>query len=264
MGAIRAQLSRIACVMLSALRSFPSRKNAVMAKMSDIKWFVNASGPQSFTAVVAAATPTDPDLDNNTATRDVTAVPTGDLSITGNVTPRPLTPGASAFYMFDVSNGGPSSLPPGATVTMSPGMYCIYGTNGFTGLGGSITGTGVMIYLQAGDFGLGGTALVALAAEQAAGVLLDASQNDWRGMLVYVDPSNSGTVNLTGNTGTTYTGAIYAPGSQCTINGTGDSIGLLNSQIICDKVKITGTAQVTFDLSENDTYALPSSIDLAK
>ncbi len=152
---------------------------------------------------------------------------------------------------------------PGATVTMSPGMYCIYGTNGFTGLGGSITGTGVMIYLQAGDFGLGGTALVALAAEQAAGVLLDASQNDWRGMLVYVDPSNSGTVNLTGNTGTTYTGAIYAPGSQCTINGTGDSIGLLNSQIICDKVKITGTAQVTFDLSENDTYALPSSIDLA-
>jgi hypothetical protein len=156
------------------------------------------------------------------------------------------------------------SILPGATATMSPGMYCIYGANGFAGLGGSINGTGVMIYLQAGDFDLGGTTLVALAAEQAAGVLLDASQNDWRGMLVYVDPSNSGTVSLTGNTGTTYTGAIYAPGSQCTINGTGDSIGLLNSQLICDKVKITGTAQVTFDLSENDTYALPSAIDLAK
>lgn len=153
---------------------------------------------------------------------------------------------------------------PGATVTMSPGMYCIYGVSGFTGLGGSITGTGVMIYLQAGDFDLGGSALVALAAEQVAGVLLDASQNDWMGMLIYVDPSSSGTVNLTGNTGTTYEGAIFAPGSQCTISGTGDSIGLLNSQIICDKVKITGTAQVTFNLSESDTYALPSAIDLAK
>ena len=156
------------------------------------------------------------------------------------------------------------SFKAGASVTLNPGMYCIYGTKGFTGTGGSIAGTGVMIYMQDGGFDLGGNSLVALAAQANSGVLVDPSHNDWMGMLVYADPSNTNVVKLTGNTGTTYTGIIYAASADCTINGTGDNIGLLSTQIICNTVKITGTAQVNIDYNQAEAYSLPPAIDLAR
>jgi hypothetical protein len=143
-------------------------------------------------------------------------------------------------------------------------MYCIYGNKGFTGNGGTITGTDVMIYMQDGPFDLGGNSVVNLAAESDDGDLVDPSGNDWRGMLVYVDPANTDDVKLTGGSGTTYTGTVMALSSDCTISGTGGSIGLLSSQIICDTVKITGTAQVNIEFNENETYSLPPAIDLAK
>lgn len=150
-----------------------------------------------------------------------------------------------------------------ASVTMNPGMYCIYGNKGFTGNGGTISGSDVFIYLEDGPFDLGGNSLVALAAEEDVGDLVDPSQNDWMGMLVYMDPSNTNDVKMTGTTGSTYTGTFYAAYSDCTINGTGDNIGLLSTQIICNTVKITGTAQVNIDYSQDETYSLPPAIDLA-
>ena len=152
----------------------------------------------------------------------------------------------------------------GASVTLSPGMYCIYGFKGFSGTGGSITGTGVMIYLQDGGFDLGGNSLVALAAENSPGILVDPSNNDWVGMLIFIDPGNTNGVKLTGTTGTTYTGTIYAVSSDCTINGTGDDIGLLSTQLICNKIKITGAALVSIEYDEAKVYSLPPAIDLAR
>ena len=156
------------------------------------------------------------------------------------------------------------SFKAGASVTLNSGMYCLYGTKGFTGTGGSITGTGVMIYMQDGGFNLGGNSLVALAAEASPGMLVDPAQNDWMGMLVYIDPSNSDAVKLTGTTGTTYTGTFYAASSDCTINGTGDDIGLLRTQIMCNTIKVTGTAQLTIEYDEDEVYSLPPAIDLAR
>jgi len=188
--------------------------------------------------------------------------------------PTPDCSGLPDFGTKSVNAGNSETLDPGryasisfkanASVTLNPGMYCIYGNKGFTGSGGSIGGSGIMIYLQDGGFDLGGNTLVALAAEAVSGVLVDPSDNDWRGMLLYVDPNNSNPVKLTGNTGTTYTGTVFAASSDCTINGTGDSIGLLSSQIICNTVKITGTAQVNIDYNPDQTYSLPPAIDLAR
>ncbi|HEX9675184.1 MAG TPA: Tad domain-containing protein [Anaerolineales bacterium] len=187
--------------------------------------------------------------------------------------PTPDCSGLPDYGKVIVTAGASATLQPGryesinfnanADVTMDPGMYCIYGSKGFTGTGGSISGSGVMIYLQDGPFGLGGNTLVALAAEANSGVLVDPSQNDWKGMLIYVDPSNSNEVKITGNSGSTYTGTIYAINSDCTVNGTGDSIGLLSSQIVCDTIKITGTALVNIDYAEDEAYSLPPAIDLA-
>jgi len=150
-----------------------------------------------------------------------------------------------------------------ATVTMNSGMYCIYGTKGFTGTGGSINGTGVLIYLQQGGLDLGGNTLVDLRAEQTEGVLVDPSRNDWKGMLVYQGSGNTSPVEIAGTSDSTYTGTIYAPSAECKVNGTGDNLGL-NSQLICDKVKITGTAAVTINYVEDENYYLPPAIDLAR
>ena len=213
-----------------------------------------------------------------------------DMGGSGSVDPLPIMEGVSQDYIWPVPkpdcgglfdygkksiNAGQSvtlqpgkyesiSFKAGASVTLSPGMYCIYGFKGFSGTGGSITGTGIMIYMQDGGFDLGGNSLVALAAEASPGVLMDMAGNDWMGMLVYFDPSNSNAVKLTGTTGTTYTGTFYAPSADCTINGTGDDIGLLSTQLICNTIKITGTAEVSIEYDQAKVYSLPPAIDLAR
>ncbi len=181
--------------------------------------------------------------------------------------------GLPDFGVVKINDGESSTLPPGryesisfganSMVTLDPGMYCIYGKGGIKGLSKSITGVGVMIYMQDGDFDLAGSLTVDLAAEQNQGVLVDPSGHDWKGMLIYVDPSNNSPVQITGSSGSIYTGTVFAPSSLCTINGTGDSLGL-NSQLICNKVKITGTAKVEINYQEDQNYYLPPAIDLAK
>jgi hypothetical protein len=131
---------------------------------------------------------------------------------------------------------------PDSVVKLKPGMYCIYGDKGFSGNGGDVIvdgppppdGHGVMIYLQKGPFDLGGNTVVNLFAEPSniENPLTDPSGNDWTGMLLYVDPENDSEVKITGTSESTYSGTIFAPSSDCTILGTGDSIGL-SSQVIC-------------------------------
>ncbi len=150
-----------------------------------------------------------------------------------------------------------------ASVSLEPGMYCIYGDDGFAATGGSVSGTGVMLYIQQGPFDLGGNTFVDLRAETTKGTLLDASRNDWRGMLLYVDPGNDSDIKITGTSGSVYAGTIYAPGSLCNAHGTGDSLGL-HAQMICDKVKVTGTAAVMINYVEEQAYHLPPAIDLAR
>jgi len=148
-------------------------------------------------------------------------------------------------------------------VTLSPGMYCIYGDKGFKATGGTVTGTGVMLYLQVGPFSLSANTTVNLTAEMNPDVLVDPSGNDWMGMLVFVDPSNTSDIILNGNQGTTYTGTVFAPSALVTLNGSGTTLGV-NSQIIGLNVKITGTAEVDITYDQAMNYSLPPSIDLAK
>lgn len=151
----------------------------------------------------------------------------------------------------------------GAEVTLDPGMYCIYGSLGFTGNGGTISGDGIMIYLEAGGFDLGGDTVVDLAAEQAGGVLVDPSLNDWKGMLLYVAEGNTSVVKLTGTSDSSYLGTTYAPSSLCSIRGTGDNLSL-QSQLICDTIKITGTSVLDISYQPEENYPLPPLIDLAE
>lgn len=171
-----------------------------------------------------------------------------------------------------IINGGTTTLQPGlyqeikingGDVTFAPGMYCIYGTKGLVTTGGTITGTGIMIYLQNGDLSLTGNVTLDLTAEGSTGTLVDPSNNDWADMLFYLDSANTEPVSIGGGSGTSYTGTMYAPGSDCEIAGGGDTLGL-NSQMICDRIKLTGTSQVTIIYNEDDNYHIPPTIDLAR
>jgi len=155
------------------------------------------------------------------------------------------------------------SINASADVTFEPGMYCVYGTKGVKGTGGTVTGSGVFFYLTDGGFDLGGSTLVQIAAEQNEGVLVDPSHNDWKGMLIYLSPGNGNPVHVTGNSNTYYTGTIYAPASEVTLEGTGDTIGV-NAQVIGFTVKITGNAELDVQYDESKNYYLPPAIDLAK
>jgi hypothetical protein len=153
---------------------------------------------------------------------------------------------------------------PGASLDFEPGMYCIYGSKGFSATGGTITGDGIIIYLEQGPFDPGGSVLLNLSAELTSDTLVDPDYNDWEGLLLYLDPSNTSATSISGTSATSYTGTIYAPSSECTLNGTGDNIGFLSSQIICSSIKITGTAALTIDHNESEIYNLPPAIDLSR
>ncbi len=152
---------------------------------------------------------------------------------------------------------------PNATLVMNPGMYCVDGHKGFTGTGGVVNGTDVMIVMVDGPFNLGGGTDVNLAAETDPDTLIDADGYDWKGMLLFGHPNNPDDITINGNTGTNYTGTIFAPNSLITINGNGTTMGV-NSQLIGYKVKVTGTANISIAYNEGDNYYLPHAIDLIR
>ncbi|MBW8009994.1 MAG: hypothetical protein FVQ83_01965 [Chloroflexi bacterium] len=152
-----------------------------------------------------------------------------------------------------------------ADLEMEPGMYCITGSGGFSANGGSVDGDGIFIYLMDGGFDLGGNTTVNLFASTD---LVDANGNQWAGMLVYQDEDQTEQIILTGSSGSTYRGTIYAIGPsspetqpKCVIAGSSGSLGV-DSQFLCYSIKITGTANVTLKYTASQNYVLPAAVEL--
>lgn len=165
-----------------------------------------------------------------------------------------VTPGR--YSEFTINN-------PGAVVNMDPGMYCVDGHKGFTGTGGVVNGTDVMIVMIDGPFDLGGGTVVNLSAEDTPNTLIDDAGYDWKGMLLFVHPSNPDDITINGDTGTNYTGTIFAPNALITLNGNGTTMGV-SAQMIGNEIKVTGTANINITYNEGDNYKLPHAIDLIR
>lgn len=195
-------------------------------------------------------------------TQDLPPVPVPDCSSLADF--GPISIGSHATTTLQPGKYQSVSFGSGATITMNAGMYCIYGLDGFKGSGGTLTGAGIMIYLQQGDFDLGGNSTVHLGAEQSSGVLVDPSHSDWKGMLIYADPYyNSQPIIITGTSDSTYLGTIFAISSECSLRGTGDGLGL-NSQVICDTVKMSGTAAIDINYNAGENFDMPPALSLTK
>jgi Flp pilus assembly protein TadG len=172
--------------------------------------------------------------------------------------------------------GGSATLEPGVytngvrvtnssvNLVLNPGIYCM--VDDFYMNGGTVTGSGVMIYLIDGDYSVNGNVTVNLSTSTD---LVDASGNQWAGMLIYMDPNNLGQVLLSGNSGSVYTGTIFAPGPtannqhKCIVEGNGTGLAV-NSQVICNTVKITGDALIDINYNAQENYSLAPTLELAQ
>jgi len=138
---------------------------------------------------------------------------------------------------------------------MNPGLYCFYGS--FTTQGGqtvevnpaSPNEQGVTIYMAAGDVSFNGNSTIILRApsvNQSPAI---------KGMLIYMPPTNAGAVTLTGTSGSSFRGTVYAPTGAIDVGGTADIP--FATELVGYSVKVHGTAKidVTDDAQFNFTRA---------
>jgi hypothetical protein len=134
--------------------------------------------------------------------------------------------------------------------TWKPGLYCLQGDLKLTG--GTSVGNGVMIYMQSGKVDIHSKAEFDLRAELSENVVMDASKNDWKGMLIYMDPVNIQDIKIAINSDSYLLGAIHAIGpskkEKCTFSGSKNTF-LIDSQIICDTIKVVSNSgiSITYD-----------------
>lgn len=146
-------------------------------------------------------------------------------------------------------------------VVMEPGVYCVDTVLKLTTEQLHLYGEDVTIWVRSGNgFTInGGT------------VQLHASNDgDYAGYLIIVEPDYAGAVtacNLEGNAYNEYTGAIYAPHCDVTVNGTADTPpDGIDSQIIGYNVTINGGANLTINYDDDNNPAVvdPPKTGVAK
>lgn len=147
-----------------------------------------------------------------------------------------------------------SSFPPNGVSTLEPGIYCL--TDGLS-IQSDLSGTDVVFQIVSGGVSMNGNADIALTGRSIAGHV--------GRLLIYLPPTNTSTVRINGSSDSGFTGTILAPKAHCQLNGTGNGDGF-NSQIICDTIDVTGTAdlELTYDASENYQPLVPATVELTQ
>ena len=143
-------------------------------------------------------------------------------------------------------------------IVMQPGNYCLDNfkiTNDKT----NVTGSNVFIYIRPGG-----------AFDFSGGeMLLDAPDDDkdYKGYLIYVAPPAKGftACSITGNSSSKFTGTIFAPYCDITVNGSSSPEGI-RSQIIGYTVKLNGSGDlfIEYDPGENAEKVIPASLGISQ
>jgi hypothetical protein len=140
---------------------------------------------------------------------------------------------------------------------MYPGIYCVNNVVKLNDQHLILNGTEVMIYIRPGyDFSMenGEFHLTApLTGEYADYLIIVAS--DFTG--------SPETCKIDGNANDSYTGTIYAPYCNLTINGTANSTAY-NGQIIGYEVKINGTSNISFTYDKDKNATVKRKVGLMR
>ncbi len=199
--------------------------------------------------------------DNLQTPSDLGVSSVGGIAVNHGSYPSPMTEGAEQIpcplpdymlpkYTCDYEYG---NFPPPGVTNLSPGVYCISGEFDETD---GLTGIGVTFVMLNRGFHWSGNAAMTLVAPDSGTT---------KGLLMYLPPSNTDGIDLTGNPYTVILGTIFAPNSDMNIRG--DFGGqALRSQWIGKTVTIEGSTRLTiqFDQLANYEFPEPPSIELTK
>jgi Flp pilus assembly protein TadG len=152
-----------------------------------------------------------------------------------------------------------NKFPPDGVTHLNAGTYCVH--NDFSVQGGdTLIGHNVIIIMLEGDVTFNGGATIELSGPAGP----QTEDNPYGGLFLYMPMSNSGTININGNSESGFTGTILAPAADITINGTGDNG--LHGQIIGYTVDLSGTSETTivYDNAQNWDAPVPPQIQLTQ
>lgn len=155
----------------------------------------------------------------------------GTLSISGGT--RSVTPG---YFSGGIAVSG------GANVTFKPGTYILGG--GLNVSSSSITGQGVCFVVLGGRVNLSGGSSATLTPPTAGALA---------GVLIAQPPSNSGTLALSGSSGMSLSGAIWAPGAKADLSGS-SKVGAAGPQfgdvVVVNTVSLSGSGSIKVGRSQ--------------
>jgi Flp pilus assembly protein TadG len=166
------------------------------------------------------------------------------------------------------SNSSTQTLSPGtwtgafppnkANTILQSGVYCVEAGNQNFSLNANetITGENVTIYLISGGVTFNGQATVRLDAPDSG---------PYKGLLLYLPPTNSKPVSINGGGNSKIVGTILAPSSECNVLGGGGQDGL-QTQLTCNTIKLGGGGNVNIVYNSENQYhpPVPPTIELTK
>ena len=150
----------------------------------------------------------------------------------------------------------------GSNLVMEPGLYCVSGGVRFNG--GTITGDGVTIFIENGDFDTSGNVFVDLIAPPANETDCTVCPPALPGVLIYLPEGNDGEVSLLGTSDSEYLGLVYAPDGMIEAGGSGSELSEIHAQLVGDTVKLHGTTTVNITFDDGLFYQLPAMLELYK
>ena len=152
-----------------------------------------------------------------------------------------------------------NKFPPSGVTHLNGGTYCVH--NDFSVQGGeTLIGHNVIIIMVDGDVTFNGGATIELSGPAGP----QTNENPYGGLFLYMPMSNTGTININGNSESGFTGTILAPAADVTINGTGGNG--IHGQIIGYTVDLSGTSNtsIVYNNDENWDAPVPPQIQLSQ
>jgi hypothetical protein len=152
---------------------------------------------------------------------------------------------------------------PNGSLTMEPGLYCLYGE--FTVNGGDLTANDVTVFMVQNDFSTSGNATIVMDAPPLQCDTLGGTPGcppSIPGMLIYMAESNSGNITIQGDASSTFDGAVYAPTGQIDLGGGSSAMSVAHVQLIADTVKVHGNVSIDIDYDDQIVFKLPATLSL--
>jgi len=135
------------------------------------------------------------------------------------------------------------TFPPSGVTHLQGGVYCVNGNFSING-NDTLDGTDIVIRMDSGDIKWNGNGGIKLSAP---------TEGPFKGLLIFVPPSNQSTITINGTNDQELTGTILAPTSDVVLLGTAGTDGF-NSQIIGYNVEFGGTFDGTIRYDDEQNF----------